>query len=106
MRRAFARNRKDWCQTADRADFRDIEARRCYSANPVGDHMNNRRSVTSQGMDLGALLEALVQSRQYVPPGARHIRSQDELPLPYGPTPGKSMAESGEPGTTAGTSGS
>lgn len=43
--------------------------------------MNRRRSVISQRMDLGALLEAFVQSRQYVPPGARHIRSQGELPL-------------------------
>ena len=81
MRRVFARSRRAWCQKADQADFRDIEARRCYSANPLGDHMNNRRSVISQRMDLGALLEAFVQSRQYVPPGARHIRSQDELPL-------------------------
>ena len=37
--------------------------------------------VTLQPTDLGALLEAFVQSRHYVPPGARHIRSQEELPL-------------------------
>jgi hypothetical protein len=42
--------------------------------------MNKRQSVTSQRIDLGALLEALVQSRHYVPAGARHIRSQEELP--------------------------
>src|SRR5690242_7470935 len=42
--------------------------------------MNTCRSVTLQRMDLGALLEAFVQSRHYVPPGARHIRSQAELP--------------------------
>lgn len=42
--------------------------------------MNKRRSVISQRIDLGALLEAFVQSRHYVPPGARHIRAQEELP--------------------------
>jgi hypothetical protein len=42
--------------------------------------MNKRRSVTSQRIDLGALLEAFVQSRHYVPVGARHIRAQEELP--------------------------
>lgn len=42
--------------------------------------MNKRRSMTSQRIDLGALLEAFVQSRHYVPPGARNIRAQEELP--------------------------
>lgn len=42
--------------------------------------MNKRRSATSRRIDLGALLEAFVQSRHYVPPGARHIRAQEELP--------------------------
>jgi hypothetical protein len=42
--------------------------------------MNKRRSVTLQRVDLGALLEAFVQSRHYVPRGARHIRAQGELP--------------------------
>lgn len=49
------------------------------SVKPSG--LNARRSKTSQRIDLGALLEAFVQSRNYVPAGARRIRAQEDLPL-------------------------
>lgn len=41
--------------------------------------MRNRQTVTQA--DVGALLESFVRSRHYVPPGARRIRSREELPL-------------------------
>ena len=43
--------------------------------------MSKLRSVISRQADIGALLDSLVRSRHYVPPGARRIRSQEELPL-------------------------
>lgn len=36
-------------------------------------------------MDAGALLDSFIWSRRHVPPGARRIRSQEELPLPVRP---------------------
>ena len=43
--------------------------------------MNKKRSVISRRKDVGVLLDSFVRSRHYVPPGARRIRSQEELPL-------------------------
>lgn len=47
----------------------------------VGEGVVKIRSVISRQADIGALLDVLVRSRHYVPPGARRIRSQEELPL-------------------------
>jgi hypothetical protein len=44
--------------------------------------MNKTQSLTSRRMDVGTLLDSFIWSGRYVPPGARRIRSQDELPLP------------------------
>ena len=43
--------------------------------------MNKRRPLILDQIDVGALLEAFVRSRHYVPSGARRIRSQEHLPL-------------------------
>jgi hypothetical protein len=43
--------------------------------------MSKRPPLIHGQIDVGALLEAFVRSRHYVPPGARRIRSQEGLPL-------------------------
>lgn len=71
--------RKGKCKKLDQPGFADMGAANALCGNLHG--IENRRSVTSRRINLGALLEAFVQSRRYVPPGARHIRSEEELPL-------------------------
>lgn len=43
--------------------------------------MSKIRSVISGQADIRALLDSLVRSRHYVPPGTRRIRSRENLPL-------------------------
>src|SRR5512146_844926 len=43
--------------------------------------MSKIRSVISGQADIGALLDSLVRSRHYVPPGTRRIRFREDLPL-------------------------
>lgn len=43
--------------------------------------MSKRRPLIHGQIDVGALLEAFVRSRHYVPAGSRRIRSQEDLPL-------------------------
>lgn len=49
------------------------------SYKPVGFDVIKRQSVMQ--IDTGAILESLVRSRHYVPPGAPRIHTREELPL-------------------------
>ena len=62
-------------------DFEEFGTGRKLSGNLVGIDMNKRRSAISRRVDVGVLLDSFVRSLHYVPPGARRIRSQEELPL-------------------------
>lgn len=47
--------------------------------------MSTKLPAICREMDVGVLLDAFVLSRNYIPQGAQHVRSREELPLALQP---------------------
>jgi len=62
-------------------DFAYVGTGRKVAGRLFGVDMNKRRAAVSRRVEVGTLLDSFLRSRHYVPPDARRIRSQEELPL-------------------------